>query len=139
VYRKKDLNLKLLYDEKILKWQDWSFGVSLLNNRFKEGKTNEIYCFGEIVHNYRIHKKLERISQKKISEIRMIKLTYNSNEEIFKNYYKGDEKKNILTILNNKPDRLEELLYVSKNNLDIALEIKNTRNYSVRNKVTSVP
>jgi hypothetical protein len=102
VYRKKDLNLKLLYDEKILKWQDWSFGVSLLNNRFKEGKTNEIYCFGEIVHNYRIHKKLERISQKKISEIRMIKLTYNSNEEIFKNYYKGDEKKNILTILNNK-------------------------------------
>lgn len=128
IYRKNDGIKAGGYDTKIYKWQDWSFGVSLFSCRFTAGKKNDVYYFPIAAHKYRIYDSKNRISLRNESEFKMTKRTIVKNLALFQKYYDIDDI-NILTkkVLSNKPNRLQELIYVANNNIDIALEIINQR------------
>lgn len=130
IYRKIDALSAGLYDERIEKWQDWSFGIALMNNRYKSNLKNKVLFVSNTVHLYRIHKKTERISAKDVSEYEMIYYTVSMNLDIFKAYFPNlSAKEIVLNIISNKPDRLEELLYVARSDIDRALTIIKERNY----------
>lgn len=136
IYRKIDAISSGMYDEKILKWQDWSFGVNLLNYRKKNGKKNQIAFLDESFHKYRIHMKTSRVSQRKVDEYQMIKDTVLKNSEIFLDYFPGLSIEVISNyIFNNKPNRFDELLYVAKNNIDIAKAIIIQRKYHLETNI----
>lgn len=129
IYRKGDILCNNPYDTNIFKWQDWSFGIHLLNCRIKKNKKNIIYCVEGICHFYRIHNTTNRISEREISELNMTLLTIKKNKEIFYKYFSNYLKDEELAtkLLENKPSRLEELLYISKNNFELAKKIISER------------
>lgn len=120
------------YNTKIQKWQDWSFGVYIMNYRYKTNQKNEIYFFDKPYHRYRVYNSENRISYKQISEFEMTKITIKDNMQLFKKYYK-DEDINTLAgmVVKNKPDRLEELVYVANCDINIAMQIIEQRRYSL--------
>ena len=134
IYRKKDGIGAGFYDEKIEKWQEWSFGISLLNYRYKQGEKNDILFVDNIVHLYRIHNISKRISRKQIDEKKMIKITVEANKEIFQHFYPGISIEKIVDEVDkNKPNRMIDLLYVAANNLNRAIELVNQRKINIDN------
>ena len=122
IYRKSDAMNSGLYNEKIKKWQDWSFAVSLLNYRLKNKMVNEIGFLNMVYHLYRIHNNPNRISVQEMTEYEMTKITVENNIEIFKKYYPQQEVNEIVNLLlKNKPTKLVDLLYVAANDIDRAL------------------
>ncbi|AGU79784.1 TPA: glycosyltransferase family 2 protein [Streptococcus agalactiae] len=131
IYRRED-GLKTLYDAEILKWQDWSFGVSLMNQRIKEHKKNIIYFIPKPLHLYRVYNSHNRISSKLIDEKEVIYKTILRNTEIFRKYFGDIDIKQITQLVyNSSPSRLEELMYVAKFDIRIAKEIIQQRNYNL--------
>lgn len=124
VYRRNDAMLAGMYDEEIKKWQDWSFAVSLLNNRLKRGLQNKIYYIDKPCYLYRIHHNPNRISLKDISEESMIEVTVKKNPEIFHKYY-GVLPSEIISkkVLENKPSKLVDIFYIASYNLNRALQM----------------
>ena len=59
-------------------------------------------------------------------------ITIKDNMQLFKKYYK-DEDINTLAgmVVKNKPDRLEELIYVANCDINIAMQIIEQRRYSL--------
>lgn len=131
IYRRED-GLKALYDLDILKWQDWSFGVSLMNQRLKQHKKNMVFFIPEPFHLYRIYSSIHRISSKEVDEKEVINKTISKNIEIFQKYFKStDIEKITQMVYKSSPDRLEELLHVAKYNIHVAKEIIKQRNYDI--------
>lgn len=132
VYRKVDGLGCGGYDSEIKKWQDWSFGVALLNYRVRENKMNIIRCIPKPSHHYRIHGAKNRISSSKISEREMTKLTVLKYPELFRKYY-GSSKLNSIAdlVFQQKPTKLDDLLSVAASNLEYAIEIAYQRKYSL--------
>ena len=120
------------YNLKIKKWQDWSYGVALLNKRYIQGKENKIYFIEEPYYLYRIHEVTKRISNSNVSEEEMILQTIIENPNIFEKYYgKMDYAKMAKTIYESIPNKMISMLYVANNNLDIALQMCKQRQYDV--------
>lgn len=132
IFRKNDALTANLYDLSIEKWQDWSFGVALMNSRYMQNKKNHVHFVNEVVHLYRIHTKTNRISSNEVSEYEMTRLTIFNNESIFRSYFPNITKENIaLKLMENKPDRLIDLLYVANTDIRKAIEIVKQRNYNL--------
>ena len=67
-----------------------------------------------------------------VSEVEMIKRTIIRNTEIFQKYFGNIEIEEITKLVSSSsPDRLEELLYVAKFDINIAKEIVRQRNYNI--------
>jgi glycosyltransferase involved in cell wall biosynthesis len=132
VYRKCDAIKAGLYCESILKWQDWSFAVSILNYRYKEEKKNHIQFIDFPYYMYRIHNCTERISKLDIAEKDMVIITLKNNMEIFQQKY-GDFIVEELAelIISNKPSRLIDLLHVASFNIEYAKELIEHRRYDL--------
>lgn len=132
VCRKQDALNAGLYDETIKKWQDWSFAVGILNHRFLSGKKNNIEFLPFPYYLYRIHSKKQRISSEQINEKEMIRKTFLRHPEIFRNYYNDTLDDDIVDIVfSKKPDKLKDLLYIAKDNLNRAFEIASHREFSI--------
>lgn len=133
VYRKEDAVLAGMYHENIRKWQDWSFGIALLNSRHKTGKENDIVFLDQPHYLYRIHNSPSRISTTEISEEQMIRLTVKSYPEIFEKYYPSMSEEEVAReVMNNKPSKLEDLLNVASHNLPKAIEMAKQRGGELR-------
>ncbi|SEN33897.1 glycosyltransferase family 2 protein [Lihuaxuella thermophila] len=136
IYRKEDAIRAGCYHESILKWQDWSFAVSLLNARFKQNKENNIHFFEIPYHLYRIHNNPSRISSKNLSERKLTRLTIEHNLEIFSATFPNmtvDEITN--KVISSKPDKLTDLLYIASNNVQTALDMVNQRGYRLTSDI----
>ncbi|MDD2758409.1 MAG: glycosyltransferase family A protein [Patescibacteria group bacterium] len=130
VYRKSDARSAGFYCECIKKWQDWSFGVALLNARYKLGKKNKIIFLDVPYYLYRVHRSLSRISQVQLDEKIMTTITLKKYPEIFHKYYSGMSDGEIVNhVLRNKPSKLTDLLYVASDNLPRALEMAERRHF----------
>lgn len=118
------------YNKSILKWQDWSFAVGLLNYRYNQGLKNEIECIQLPFHLYRIHDAKNRISELNISEKDMVEETIKIYPEIFHNFYPDKSRDQIVDIvIGSKPTKMTDLLYVAANDLSIALQMIEDRRY----------
>lgn len=136
IYRKEDAFQAGLYNESILKWQDWSFAVSLLNARFKQNKENNIHFFEAPYYLYRIHSGSSRISSRNISEKEMTRLTIEQNIEIFTSSFPSMTLEEITDhVVSSKPDKLTDLLYISSNNIDTALKMVKQRGYQLVSEI----
>ena len=133
IYRKEDGIIANGYAKEIVKWQDWSFGVALLDGRIRQGKKIEIGFINRTSYMYRIHND-KRISQIEVNEKEMIKKTIMLYPYFFECFY-GKKDYDVLTqiIANAKPSRLIDLLYTAQFNLDIAKAIVANRKYNVFN------
>lgn len=128
IYRKEDALNAGLYDESILKWQDWSFAVGILNSRYLSKKKNTIKFLQFPYLLYRIHSQINRVSLRDVCEKEMVRRTFLRYPEIFRNYYGNTSDLDIIDIvLSKKPDRLIDLLYVASNDINTALEIVSQR------------
>lgn len=142
IYRKEDAFQAGLYNESILKWQDWSFAVSLLNARFKQNKDNKIHFFETPYYLYRIHESPSRISSRNVSERELTKLTIDQNIEIFESTFPGLTVDEITDkVITSKPDKLTDLLYIAANNVQTALEMAKQRGYQLTSDIepTNIP
>ena len=99
LFRKSDLACKKPYAESILKWQDWSFAVGLLNQRILCGKKNEVVYLKQPHYLYRIHDLTKRISKKYICEKEMIERTLNLYPEIFEIHFPDKSSDEIINFL----------------------------------------
>lgn len=133
IYRKEDGIYAGGYSNSIKKWQDWTFGVALLDGRLRQNKKIEIGFLDMESYMYRIHS-AERISQSSVSEYEMILKTIDLYPTFFSHFYGGIDNMSLAKqLLVSKPTRLLDLLYVAKYNLDIAKSIVATRKYDVNN------
>lgn len=142
IYRRQDAIEAGLYDESIIKWQDWSFTVGILNTRFLSGQENIIAFFDEPYYLYRIHKQTNRISSKKVNEKEMIKKTVLRHPDIFKNYYKGKSNEEIIeTVFLKKPSKIKDLLFIASHDLKRALEMASQRRMEIQftNEFPDIP
>lgn len=128
VYRKEDIVNTHQYDTAIRKWQDWSFGITLLNARFKNGKRNNIVFFDLPYHLYRTYSSPDRISTSIVSEYDMTYCTISKNPEIFEFYYPNMSTSDIACdLIRNKPSRLDEMLRVANCNIALADQMAHER------------
>jgi glycosyltransferase involved in cell wall biosynthesis len=117
IYRKSDALRAGLYDERIEKWQDWSFAVALLSSRREAGVANEIAFFPEAYYLYRLHQGGARISFSNADEYEMVKRTIARHPQIFKHYFPDLELDEIARhVLSRKPGFLKTLSCIAKGN-----------------------
>lgn len=136
IYRKEDIQVDNPYSTNILKWQDWSFAIKLLNRRKKQGLENQIEFFDKPYYLYRIHETTDRISLTKIDEYEMVRLTVQENMDIFKCFYSDNSIDEISRqVLNNKPSDLLNLLHIASNNFERAKDMASKRNYILTSQV----
>jgi len=136
IYRKCDAIAAGLYKEDIIKWQDWSFAVALLNARFKNGKCMGIIFLEDPFHCYRIHDDLTRISTQIVCEREMISLTINQNIELFNSEFPELNISEVADkIFKSKPDKLTDLLHIAANNLNTALQMARQRDYQLASSI----
>lgn len=130
IFRKSDAIASGGYDKSILKWQDWSFAVGLLNSRFLRNKKNDISFFEGPYHLYRIHNSTLRISEHEIDEKQMVYNTVKLYPEIFRTYYPNYTDESIaITVHQSKPSKMLDLLYVAQHNIDLAIKMITERDY----------
>lgn len=123
------------YSNKIKKWQDWSFGVALLDLRLRQNRGIDIGFLDLISYMYRIHDS-DRISNKEIKETEMVEETIKLYPYFFSHFYGEFEIKSLaLSLVNIKPTRMIDLMFVAHNNLDRALEIVKERGYHLNSDV----
>ncbi|TCS36696.1 glycosyltransferase family 2 protein [Reinekea marinisedimentorum] len=139
VFRKADLSdCSEHYHSEIRKWQDWSFGVSILNNRYKKNLQNRIKYFPEANFMYRIHSADDRISNYQISEFDMTLITITNNIEIFSSYYPELDAHEIAKlVVSNKPCRLLDLLHMARYSLTQAYNVAQERGYVLESNTLS--
>lgn len=131
IHRRSD---NVFYDEEIKKFQDWSFGVTLINKRYLEGKKNDIYFIEQPYYLYRIHNSKNRISTNNtISEYEMLKITVRKNQDIFKKYFKYYDLETIYKkVYKSIPNKFVSMLYVANYSMKIAIKMKNERGYDIK-------
>lgn len=123
VYKTEDAIQSGGYDESIEKWQDWSFGIRLLNYRLERGLENKIGFIEDPFYLYRVHNQNGRISHQKVDELAMTRITVENNATLFRKHYQGMTTDEIAeAVLLGKPDNLRDLLHISNNSLKTAFE-----------------
>lgn len=132
IYRCEEAKSAGGYFNQIQKWQDWSFGVALLNNRICKNKKIDIGFLNITAYMYRIHEFSERISLKKVSEYEMTMKTIKRYREFFLKFYGNMVDEELAKkILDSKPTRLIDLLYVANYDFERAIDIISHRKYDV--------
>lgn len=133
VYRTEEGRKAGGYSTTIKKWQDWSFGVALLNYRISNQLGIKIGFWDGISYMYRIHNNV-RISQTDISEREMARETIKLYPDFFDYFYHNEPNDEIVEkLIDSKPTRLMDLLYVARYNLENARKIIEVRNYDITN------
>ncbi len=129
IYRKEDVIKTNLYDESILKWQDWSFGINILAERWRLGKKNKIHFIRGPYHGYRIHNYNSRVSSIQVSEEEMTFYVVKCHFKYFHFYYPELNTVKSITdyLINNKPSRLIDLLFVAQYDIRLAKDIVTSR------------
>lgn len=134
VYRKSEAINAGMYATDIKKWQDWSFGVALMNERLKRGQPTEVVYFEEPYVLFRNHGSDERLSNKPVDELEMTAVTIRKYPELFGKHYPGVPQEDLpRLVLDNKPSKLIDLLYVAVNNLEVAKQMVQERHFVVIN------
>jgi len=122
IYRKSEAIGAGCYDPDIKKWTDWSFAVSLLNYRLKQGKRRDILFLPEAYYLYRIYQ-AHRESAGAVDEEEMIRTTFERQREIFLKYYPNISSDLIPhAVLAHKPSKIKDLFFMSLWNPLAALE-----------------
>lgn len=122
-----------LYDPKVLKWGDWAFAVNLLASRFRRGAGNDIRCIAGPFYEYRVHSRVERVSDAEVSELDMTRLVVEKNLDFFQDRLdRNDGAAEIaLDVLEQKPTRLDDLLYMANFDLHQAQIVAEQREFTL--------
>ncbi|WP_371639664.1 glycosyltransferase family 2 protein [Streptomyces virginiae] len=122
-----------LYDPKVLKWGDWAFAVNLLASRFRRGAGNDIRCIVGPFYEYRVHSRVERVSDAEVSELDMTRLVVEKNLDFFQDRLdRNDGAAEIaLDVLEQKPTRLDDLLYMANFDLHQAQIVAEQREFTL--------
>jgi len=133
VFRRSDCTNGVSYDPAILKWQDWSFAVGLLAGRWRRGGANRIGFVHGPFHRYRVHHDWDRISSHRVDEFAMTLRTVEANLNYFRAHLgQGRDASEIARqVLNEKPDRLADLLYMAAFDLQQALQVAAEREFDI--------
>ena len=128
-YRKSDFKHGASYDESIKKWQDWSFGISLLATRWQYGKKNQIGFISSVNYLYRVHERWNRLSAATVSEFDMVLTTVRRHLDYFQDKLRsaGSAEEIAKFVASQKPSRLIDLLYVASFDRDLAISIVEQR------------
>jgi glycosyltransferase involved in cell wall biosynthesis len=105
-----------LYDPKVLKWGDWAFAVNLLASRFRRGAGNDIHCVAGPFYEYRVHSRVERVSDAEVSELDMTLLVVAKNLDFFQDRLDRNDGAAAIArdVLEQKPTRLDDLLHMAR-------------------------
>lgn len=122
-----------LYDPRVLKWGDWAFAVNLLASRFRRGATNNIHCVAGPFYEYRVHSRVDRVSDAEVSEFDMTRLVVEKNLDFFRDRLERDDSaaEIALDVLEQKPTRLDDLLYMAQFDLHQAQIVAEQRGFSL--------
>ncbi|WP_236246261.1 glycosyltransferase family 2 protein [Streptomyces sp. CC210A] len=122
-----------LYDPRVLKWGDWAFAVNLLASRFRRGAANNIRCVAGPFYEYRVHSRVDRVSDAEVSELDMTRLVVEENLDFFRDRLeRNDSAAEIaLDVLEQKPTRLDDLLYMAQFDLHQAQIVAQQREFSL--------
>jgi glycosyltransferase involved in cell wall biosynthesis len=122
-----------LYDPRVLKWGDWAFAVNLLASRFRRGAANNIHCVAGPFYEYRVHSRVDRVSDAEVSELDMTRLVVEKNLDFFRDRLdRNDGAAAIaLDVLEQKPTRLDDLLYMAQFDLHQAQIVAQQREFSL--------
>ncbi|MDT0493407.1 glycosyltransferase family 2 protein [Streptomyces sp. NPDC012600] len=122
-----------LYDPRVLKWGDWAFAVNLLASRFRRGAANSIRCVAGPFYEYRVHSRVDRVSDAEVSELDMTRLVVEGNLDFFRDRLeRNDSAAEIaLDVLEQKPSRLDDLLYMAQFDLHQAQIVAQQREFSL--------
>ncbi|MDJ0385837.1 glycosyltransferase family 2 protein [Streptomyces sp. G-G2] len=122
-----------LYDPKVLKWGDWAFAVNLLASRYRRGAGNNIHCVAGPFYEYRVHSRVDRVSDAEISELDMTLLVVEKNLDFFRDRLdRNDGAVEIaLDVLGQKPTRLDDLMNMAKFDLHQAQIVAEQREFSL--------
>jgi glycosyltransferase involved in cell wall biosynthesis len=133
VYRREDAMAGAIYNPQIQKWQDWSFAVGLLDNRWKRGLENRIGFIHGAFHEYRVHGDSRRISAAAIDEYEMVLRTVEAHFGLFQKYYGKEEGSEAIArrVLSLKPSRLLDLLHMAAFDLNQAQRVIRERQFAL--------
>ncbi|MFI9782821.1 glycosyltransferase family 2 protein [Kitasatospora sp. NPDC051984] len=122
-----------LYDPKVLKWGDWAFAVNLLASRHRRGVGNTIQCVAGPFYEYRVHSRVERVSDATVSELDMTLLVVEKNLDFFRDRLdRNDGAAEIARdLLGQKPTRLDDLLHMANFDLHQAQIVAEQREFSL--------
>ncbi|MDW4903447.1 MULTISPECIES: glycosyltransferase [Streptomyces] len=122
-----------LYDPRVLKWGDWAFAVNLLASRFRRGAANNIHCVAGPFYEYRVHSRVDRVSDAEVSELDMTRLVVERNLDFFRDRLeRNDSAPEIaLDVMEQKPTRLDDLLYMAQFDLHQAQIVAQQREFSL--------
>ncbi|MFJ3636212.1 glycosyltransferase family 2 protein [Streptomyces sp. NPDC090112] len=122
-----------LYDPKVVKWGDWAFAVNLLASRFRRGAGNNIHCVAGPFYEYRVHSRVERVSEVAASELDMTRLVVDKNLDFFQNRLdRNDGAAQIAhDVLEQKPTRLHDLLHMAEFDLHQAQIVAEQREFAL--------
>lgn len=130
IYRKCEAMDSGGYAENISKWQDWAFGVALINNRINKRMEYEIGFIEKKAILYRVIDNKNRLSQKEFNLINEISKVICLYPAFFEVFYPANS--NIcMLVYKNKPSRLIELITVALYNKELAEQIIFERGYDV--------
>lgn len=140
VYRHEDALRGGMYDPQVVKWGDWAFAVNLLGGRFRNGAHNAIVCISGPLHEYRVHSRVERVSNAAISEFDMTHLVVEKNLDLFQHHFKRDDSAETIAgdVLASKPSRLDDLIRMAGHDLEQALEVARQREFSLSSPYESL-
>ncbi|MCE7082921.1 glycosyltransferase [Streptomyces sp. ST2-7A] len=122
-----------LYDPRVLEWGDWAFAVNLLASRFRRGAANNIHCVAGPFYEYRVHSRVDRVSDAEVSELDMTRLVVEKSLDFFRDRLeRNDSAAEIaLDVLEQKPTRLDDLLYMAQFDVHQAQIVVQQRGFSL--------
>lgn len=129
VYRTTDAIAAKGYNTEICKWQDWAFGVALLDYKMRELKDVSIGFIPLKVILYRTSNNPKRISQKEVDLEQVVKLVVDSHRTFFAKYYSCNDI--YLSVIKSKPSRLIELINIARYDYNLAVKVIEERGYDV--------
>ncbi|TCU32793.1 glycosyltransferase family 2 protein [Rhizobium azibense] len=135
VYRKSELASGIIHRKEVPKWQDWAFGVSLIAERWRRGQRSAIGFVPGPGYGYRIHSAFPRISRKLISEIEAAKPIVSAYRDFFSAVVpevENDIEALASAIVARKPNRLTDLLYMARYDLEQAKSVAKQRAFSLK-------
>lgn len=139
VFRKKEINFGLRHDDKVLKWQDWAFGISLIGERWRRGEKSKIGFVAGPGHGYRIHTAYPRISRGLISEVDATRSVVETYRDFFVAKLPAcanDTEALLEYVIANKPDRLQDLMYMAAFDLAQASTVASQRKFALKSGIS---
>ncbi|MBY5935061.1 glycosyltransferase [Tateyamaria omphalii] len=139
IYRRREIELGLRYDESILKWQDWGFGVELCARRWARGEGLEVGFIDGPFYGYRIHATHTRISTLPVSELEMCEITVRKHLPFFNEILGMDlkcSKRMAEHVVAAKPTLLQDFLLIANNDHERATRFSKDRELKLLSNLT---